>query len=106
VNKPLLMPPFVERKDLRALRARWSDTVRYEIYLLVGDRHDILQVERAVFEMLVGRPGRAEDIREAHIADVVACVCEEYGGPPWCDRDVYCEMYPEPEPPEEESDEG
>lgn len=104
MNKPTRLPePHLDRTDLPALRERWSETVRYEIYLLVGERHDVRRIERAVFEMLVGHPGPAEDLREAHIEDVVCRVCEEYGGPPWFDWDGYLQMHPELE---EEDDAG
>jgi hypothetical protein len=86
---------LIERSDLPALRARWSDTVRYEIYFLLGDRRDLLAIEQAVFEMLMSPPCPAGDLREAHIKDMVCLVCEEYGGPPWFDWDEYVLLHPE-----------
>jgi hypothetical protein len=87
----------LDRQDLPALRERWSETVRYEIYARVGERHDVRKIERAVFQMLLGHPGRVEDTDEADIDDVVSRVCEEYGSPPWFDWDEYLTMHPERE---------
>lgn len=95
MNKPTRLPErFLVRDDLPALHARWSETVRYEIYASVGERHDVRKIERAVFEMLVGHPGRVDDIDRGHIDDAVCLVCQEYGGPPWFDWDEYLRMLP------------
>ena len=93
MNTPKLPPERpLGRKDLPALRARWSETVRYEIYLRVGERHDVRRIERAVFEMLLGCPGPVERIYEGDIDDAVSLVCDEYGGRPHLGWQVFLEL--------------